>query len=65
MKSYHNKSIEQTLIDFNVTTKGLSEKEVIERARTKSDADEKPKKHGFNDYHFIGGGCGINSHWYC
>ncbi len=46
MKSYHNKSIEQTLIDFNVTTKGLSEKEVIERARTKSDADEKPKKHG-------------------
>lgn len=46
MKSYHNKSIEQTLIDFNVTPKGLSEKEVVERALTKNNEDDKPKKHG-------------------
>ncbi len=46
MESYHNKSIKQTLLDFNVTPKGLSENEVIARERTKNNDDNKPKRHG-------------------
>ncbi|MBO5394955.1 MAG: cation-translocating P-type ATPase [Clostridia bacterium] len=42
MRTYHNKSIKQTLLDFNVSPKGLSEAEVLARAGTRR--EEKPPK---------------------
>ena len=45
MKGYHNKTINQTLIDLNATAEGLSEEEVLARVGTKR-PDEKPKKQG-------------------
>ena len=45
MKNYYNKSIEQTLMEFNVTPSGLSDDEVTARALTKA-PEEKVKKHG-------------------
>ena len=46
MKSYHNRSVEQTLADFKVAIIGLSESEVMARANTKKDDENKPKKQG-------------------
>ncbi len=46
MKSYHNKNVEQTLLDFKVSRNGLSENEVTGRANTRKDDEDKPKKQG-------------------
>lgn len=45
MKSYHNKSIKQVLLEFNVTKNGLSENEVTARFNTKNEEGNMTKKH--------------------
>ena len=45
VKSYHNKSINQTIIDLNASKTGLSEEEVLSRAGTKR-VEKKEKKQG-------------------
>ena len=45
MKSYYDKSINQTLIDLNVSQSGLNEEQVLARETTKR-IDEPIKKHG-------------------